>query len=205
MIALDVQNAFVNALLAKENLALAQGDLRSLNQIVQVNKARVDAGNLQQVELRRTRLATLQLQTDALQAQMGAACGERKIAIADGTRIPAADFDIIDEPRRNPPPASLDEVERLAFNLRPDLQALRRDQARSQAEIRLQLAQGKVDYMVGVGYLRQQGTADRGNALQVQLHRSATDLQPQRGRDRTRAAGAAADRGARQRSGSRNT
>ena len=80
-----------------------------------------------------------------------------------GRAVPAADFDIIDEPRRDPPPASLEEVERLALDLRPDLQALRYDQARSQAEIRLQLAEGKVDYMVGVGYLRQQGMAGKGN------------------------------------------
>jgi cobalt-zinc-cadmium efflux system outer membrane protein len=168
-LALEAQNAFVDALLAKENLALAQENLLSFNQIVQVNETRVDAGDLAPVELRRTRLATLQLQKDALQAQMRLRIAKERLQLLMGRAVPAADFDIIDEPRRDPPPASLDEVERLAFTLRPDLQALRCDQARSQAEIRLQLAQGKVDYMVGVGYLRQQGTAGKGNMLRFNL------------------------------------
>jgi cobalt-zinc-cadmium efflux system outer membrane protein len=111
----------------------------------------------------------LQLQKDALQAQMKLRVAKERLQLLMGRAVPAADFDIIDEPRRDPPPASLEEVERLAFNLRPDLQALRYDQARSQSEIRLQHAQGKVDYMVGVGYLRQQGTAGKGNALRFNL------------------------------------
>lgn len=165
MLALDVRTVFVDALLAKENLALAQENLRSFNQIVQVNKARVDAGDLAAVELRRAQLATLQLRKDALQAQTNLRASKEKLQLLMGRAVPAADFDIIDEPRHDPPPASLEEVERLAFNLRPDLQSLRRDQARSQAEIRLQLAQAKVDYTVGAGYLRQQGVAGKGNTL----------------------------------------
>jgi cobalt-zinc-cadmium efflux system outer membrane protein len=164
-LALEVRNAFVDALLAKENLALAQANLLSINQIVQVNTARVDAGDLAPVELRRTRLATLQLQKDALQAQMKLRVTKERLQLLMGRAVPAVDFDIIDEPRRDPPPASLDEVERLAFNLRPDLQALRFDHSRSQAEIRLQLARGKVDFLAGVGYLRQHGTAGKGNML----------------------------------------
>jgi cobalt-zinc-cadmium efflux system outer membrane protein len=49
--------------------------------------------------------------------------------------------------------------------LRPDLQALKWDQARSLAEVQLQLVQSKVDYSVGVAYIRQHGLAGRGNAL----------------------------------------
>ena len=42
---------------------------------------------------------------------------------------------------------------------------MRRDAARSQAELRLQLAQGKVDYSLGTEYRRQQGLAGTGNSL----------------------------------------
>jgi cobalt-zinc-cadmium efflux system outer membrane protein len=152
-------------LLAKENLALAQENLRSFNQIVQVNKVRVEVGDLAMVELRRTQLAALQLQNSVLQAQTKLRLAKERLQLLMGRTVPAADFDISDEPRRDPPPASLDEVERLALNLRPDLQALRRDQARSQAEIKLQIAQGKVDYSIGAEYRRQQGFAGRGNSL----------------------------------------
>jgi cobalt-zinc-cadmium efflux system outer membrane protein len=164
-LALEVQSAFVDTLLAKENLALAQENLKSFNQIVQVNKVRVEVGDLAMVELRRTQLAALQLQNGVLQAQTKLRLAKERLQLLMGRAVPDTDFDVIDEPRRDPPPASLDEVERLALDLRPDLQALRYDQARSQAEIRLQLAQGKVDYSIGAEYRRQQGFAGRGNSL----------------------------------------
>lgn len=164
-LALDVRNAFVDALLAKENLALAQANLQSFDQIAQVNKPRVDAGTPAPVELGRIQLAALQLRRAALQAQTKLRVAKERLQLLMGRAVPAADFEIIDEPRSDPPAASLEEVERLAFGLRPDLQALRWDQARSLAEMRLQFAQGKVDYTVGVEYLRQQGIAGRGNML----------------------------------------
>ncbi len=45
------------------------------------------------------------------------------------------------------------------------LLAFRRDQIRSQAELRLQLAQGKVDYTIGSEYRRQQGASAFGNTV----------------------------------------
>jgi cobalt-zinc-cadmium efflux system outer membrane protein len=45
--------------------------------------------------------------------------------------------------------------------------ALQRDFARSQAELRLQMAQGKVDYTLGTEYRRQQGLAGTGNSLGI--------------------------------------
>jgi cobalt-zinc-cadmium efflux system outer membrane protein len=44
---------------------------------------------------------------------------------------------------------------------------LRQSQARSQADIRLQLAQGRIDYTTGVEYRRQQGINGMGNSLGV--------------------------------------
>jgi cobalt-zinc-cadmium efflux system outer membrane protein len=48
---------------------------------------------------------------------------------------------------------------------RPDLNALQLTQARSQSELRLQIAQGKVDYTLGMEYRRQQGVNGTGNML----------------------------------------
>src|SRR5206468_7353419 len=59
----------------------------------------------------------------------------------------------------------LASLQQLARTTRPDLQALRREQARTQADLRLQIAQGKVDYTLGAEYRRQQGVNGRGNLL----------------------------------------
>lgn len=59
------------------------------------------------------------------------------------------------------------ELVRTALESRPDLRGVQRDQARSLADLRLQVAQGKIDYTVGTEYRRQQGLAGRGNSLGV--------------------------------------
>jgi cobalt-zinc-cadmium efflux system outer membrane protein len=56
-------------------------------------------------------------------------------------------------------------VQQLAREQRPDLKALRADLVRSRAEVRLQLAQGKVDYTVGTEYRRQQGVNGKSNSV----------------------------------------
>ena len=67
------------------------------------------------------------------------------------------------ELRRDTSIVKAEDMRQLAFQQRPDLQALRRDQARSTADLRLQLAQGTVDYTVGLEYQRQQGNVRDGN------------------------------------------
>jgi len=89
-----------------------------------------------------------------LQALLGRRPGQGIIDIADPMKIalPAQTPDLI-------------RVQADALTLRPDLQAVRFDQARSQAELRLQIAQSKVDYSVGMEYRRQQGVNGTGNSV----------------------------------------
>jgi outer membrane protein, heavy metal efflux system len=52
------------------------------------------------------------------------------------------------ELRRDPDPVDLTIIRQRALEARPDLRALKADQARTAADVRLQIAQGKVDYTV---------------------------------------------------------
>ena len=67
---LDVQNAYVEALLAKDNLTLAQENLKSFGDIVDVNRRRVKSGDLAEVELFRTELAQLQFESAVRQSTL---------------------------------------------------------------------------------------------------------------------------------------
>jgi cobalt-zinc-cadmium efflux system outer membrane protein len=73
-------------------------------------------------------------------------------------------LDIVGDLRREPTPPNQEALLEQAHQMRPDLIALVRDQARSQAEIRNQLALGKVDYTIGTEYRRQEKTA-RANTV----------------------------------------
>ncbi len=164
---LDVQTAFVDLQLAKANLALAEESFKALTEIVNVNAIRVKSGDLADVELVRSRIAALQFRNQVKQAELGVRTQKNRLQFLLGSTQPRADFDIAGDFRGEKDLINPLEVRARAEQLRPDLQALRREQARSQAELRLQLAQGKVDYVIGTEYRRQQGLAGMGNSLGI--------------------------------------
>jgi cobalt-zinc-cadmium efflux system outer membrane protein len=164
-LALDVQNAFVEVLLTKETLALAEQNLESFHKIVEVSKERVRVGDLAQVELVRTQLAELQFNNAVIQAQSRLRIAKQRLQLLMGRATPSELFDVAGDMRREPLPFTFDELWRQALARRPDYQAMLRDQARSVAELRSQIAQGKVDYTIGTEFRRQQGIAGTGNSL----------------------------------------
>jgi len=70
--------------------------------------------------------------------------------------------------RRDAEPVQMARVRERAIEFRPDLQALLKEQARSQSDIRLQIAQGKIDYTVSTLYHHQYGYSN-GRAFGLQL------------------------------------
>ena len=152
---LDVDSAFVDVLQAKDNLALARENLQAFRGIVDVNTTRVRAGDLAKVELVRTQVAALQFQSAVRQAESKLKIAGNRLQTLMGRRVPSPTFDLVGELRRDSDPVVLETVATQALQLRPDLAALRKDQARSLAEVRSQLAQGKVDFTVGTEFHRQ--------------------------------------------------
>jgi cobalt-zinc-cadmium efflux system outer membrane protein len=74
-------------------------------------------------------------------------------------------FEAVGDMRRDALPPELSPLLSRALAKRPDLLALRAEQARTLADLKLQIAQGKIEYTVGIEYRRQQGLAGRGNSL----------------------------------------
>jgi cobalt-zinc-cadmium efflux system outer membrane protein len=161
----DAQSAFLDVLLAKENLQLAESNLKALQEIVKVNDTRVKSGDLAQVELSRSRVAALQFQAAVQQARIRLTEAKNRLQLLIGRTTLAPDFDVVGQFRRDIPSLTFEQLSERAITRRPDLEAIRAAQARSQADLRLQIAQGKVDYSIGSEYRRQQGIAGTGNSL----------------------------------------
>ena len=142
---LDVQSACVDLVAAKQSLALARESLDAFNSLVQINTDRVRTGDLAPVELSRSRLAALQFQNDVRQQQAKLAVAQGRLRTLLG-RVDGGPIDIAGELRRDAAQIDREAIQRVAIAQRPDLEALRRDQARSTADVRLQEAQGKVDF-----------------------------------------------------------
>jgi cobalt-zinc-cadmium efflux system outer membrane protein len=164
---LDVTLACIDVMAAKARLDLANDNLKSLEGVVQLNETRLKGGAIPPVELTRSRVAMLQFRSSVktaelalttarirLQTLLGRASGQTPVDVSDPLKIPI--------PSAAP---ALDQIQARAIVVRPDLQAARLDQARSRADLRLQLAQGKVDYTMGGEYRRQQGVNGTGNSL----------------------------------------
>jgi outer membrane protein, heavy metal efflux system len=151
----DVQSAFVDVLQAKADLALAVENLKTFEEIVRVNASRVKSGDLAEVELIRSQVAQLQFENTVRQAELRLQTARARLQLLIGRRRGDRLVDATGEMRRDAMALSLEALRERAFAQRPDVLARRQDQARSQAELRLQLAQGKIDYTVGAAASRQ--------------------------------------------------
>jgi len=162
---LEVQSAFVEALLARHRVELARQNLEALNRIVEVNQVRWRAGDVAEVELIRSRVAALQQANALRRAELDLRTVLIRLQTLMGRARPAPDFDVLGELRRETRVAPLEEWLKIALENRPDLLALRRAVQRSAAELQLELARAKPDLTLGSEYRRQQGLAGTGNML----------------------------------------
>lgn len=167
-VTLDVQSAFVGVLLARDNLALARENLDTFNQIVEVNAARVQAGDLAEVELVRSRVAALQYANSLHRAELALRTAVTRLRALIGRNASSPAFEAAGDLRRPLVVPGLEELRSIAMDSRPDLRALRMDHERAEAEVRLQMAQAKPDYTLGTEYRRQQVNAS-SNSVTVSV------------------------------------
>jgi outer membrane protein, heavy metal efflux system len=163
---LDIQNACVDVLLAKQSAALARDSLEALDNVVELNQRRVRDGDLAEVELLRTQLAQLQFETTVRQTELRLKTARTRLHVLLGRQPAARLADVADSEIARPQIDRATALDR-ALRQRPDLLAARSDQARSQADVRLQIALGKIDYSLGAEYRRQDGLAGRGNSIGI--------------------------------------
>ncbi len=162
-----VQSAFVDILQAKERLLLARENLRSLEGVVTINEARLKNGDLAQVELERSRLAAHQYRTSVQQAELQLDQAKLQLQQLMGRKEGTAAFDVTGELRRDTLSSGREEIARMALEKRPDYLSGQQSQAASRADLRLQLANGKVDFVVGTEYTFQRAWGISGSSMGV--------------------------------------
>ena len=162
---LDVQNAFVDVLLAKETLALAESNQKTLEGVVEANRQRAQPGEQSAADLLRARLAAMQFRNDAANAASRLHSARHRLELVMGRSAFVHLFDVKGPMRRDQEHVEIQPLRARAQELRPDILSVMRDQARSAADLKLQLAQGKIDYTVGTQFHRQQSPTGTGNSL----------------------------------------
>ena len=164
---IDVLVASIDVLEAKAKLALARENLETLQQLVDLNQRRLTSGAIAPLEATRSRVAMLQYRSNVRTAELALTQARLRLLPLVGAKPGDSPVDIDDVLMAHPPesPPALSDLQAMARTKRPDVMAARAEQARSQADLRLQIGQSKIDYSVGTEYRRQQGIAGKGNML----------------------------------------
>ena len=148
----QAEQAFVNALLAKSALGLAQQDLQNFSNVVEVNRQRVAAGDLAEGEFYKISLQKLQFQQDVSAAQVALVQAKASLRQLIGYESVADNFEVAGDLAYAKYTLNLDELKKLALENRPDVIAaaagvrLAQDTVALQKSIRTRDVSGDVDY-----------------------------------------------------------
>lgn len=140
-----VATQFINVELAESTLALAQQDLQSFQQTLDIAQARYNAGEIGQGDLLKIKLQLLQFQTDVSQAQLARVQGLSDLRQLLGYESVNADYDVAGSFEYQPVKSSLEDLQAAALKTRPDLRAAQLSVNAANSQFQLQKSIGKRD------------------------------------------------------------
>ncbi|MBZ5675358.1 MAG: TolC family protein [Acidobacteriia bacterium] len=148
----QVASDFINAQLANSMVDLAQQNLKSFQDTVDVAQNQYRAGGISENDFQKIKLQLLQFETDLQTAQL-----TRAQALADlrqqlGYEAVPADFDISGTFEYQPLMVSLDQLQAKALENRPDLRAALQSITAAKSQLELAKANGKQDLGVTGNY-----------------------------------------------------
>jgi cobalt-zinc-cadmium efflux system outer membrane protein len=141
----QVASQFFSVQLAESTLDLAEQDLKSFQNTVDISDARYKAGDISEGDFLKIHLQLLQFQQDVAQARLArvqALVGLRQLL---GYESVAADFDVAGAFEYQPVKLKLEDLQAKALAERPDLRAARQGVTAANSLYQLARANGKVD------------------------------------------------------------
>jgi cobalt-zinc-cadmium efflux system outer membrane protein len=148
----QVAALFINAQLADSTLELAQRDLRSFQQTVDVSEIRLKDGGLSENDYLKIKLQLLQFQTDVQQALLNKAQALSDLRQQLGYDSVPANYDVAGDFEYRPQAFLLDELQAKALQNRPDLRAAVLGINAATSQYNLAKANGKQDPTISANY-----------------------------------------------------
>ena len=119
----QVVQAFINVLLAKSVLVLAKDDLANFSQEVDLNHARLVAGDLAEGDYLKLSIQKLQFEQDVSAAVLGLVQARATLRQLLGYQSVTEDFDVKGTLEHTKPSVTLEDLQKKALDSRPDLLA----------------------------------------------------------------------------------
>ena len=136
---------YINALLAKSNVELAQQDLASFQNTVNIGQEQYRAGAISEGDLLKIKLQMLQFQTDLASAQVNLAQSMASLRQLLGYESVPANYELADELKYEPVTLGVEDLQARALQTRPDLRAAQQSVTASKSQYELARANGKRD------------------------------------------------------------
>ncbi len=153
-VVLQVKSAFAAALIAREQLALAEANLKTLDDTERIQRIRAEKGDISELELLRIQVQRFTFARDAADARQALAAARIALRTAAGSVNIAEDFEVAGDIDFKE--VSLDRalLVRRALDNRPDLRAADADRERARADHRLARANAWWDITPQLEYQR---------------------------------------------------
>ena len=148
----NVATDFVNVQLAESTIDLAQQDLKSFRQTVDVSELSYKKGAISEDDFLKIKLQLLQFETDLQQAELAKVQGLSDLRQLLGYESVSADYDVADSFDYIPVKGNVEDFQLKAMQNRPDLRAAVQGVTAAKSQYDLQKAIGKVDVTVQGNY-----------------------------------------------------
>jgi cobalt-zinc-cadmium efflux system outer membrane protein len=148
----QVAQVFTNAQLAESTLELAQQDLKSFQNTVDISKERYRAGDISEDDFLKIKLQLLQFQSDAAQSQLARVQALSDLRQLLGRESVPLDYDIASPFDYVPLNAKKEDLEMKALATRPDLRAAQQGVTAANSQFALAKADGKRDVTAQINY-----------------------------------------------------
>jgi cobalt-zinc-cadmium efflux system outer membrane protein len=148
----QVATLFVNVQLAESTIDLAQQDLKSFQQTVDIGEFQFKAGGISENDYLMIEVQLLQFQTDLESAQLARAQGLSDLRQLLGYESVSADYDVVDAFDYLPMKGNLEDLQMQALQNRPDLRAAVQGVTVANSAYVLAKADGKQDVTVTGNY-----------------------------------------------------
>jgi cobalt-zinc-cadmium efflux system outer membrane protein len=151
-IAFQVGSLFVNAQLAQSTFDLAQQDLKSFQQTVEIGAVQFKDGTMSENDYLKIRLQLVQFETDVQQAMLNKAQALSDLRQQLGYESVPAEYDVVGEFEYRPLVVTLEELQAKALQNRPDLRAAVLGVTAANSQYALAKANGKQDPTISTNY-----------------------------------------------------
>jgi len=141
-----VRTAFIQVLQAKAFRTLARDNLMNYDQVLSISRDRFQAGDISQIDLDRLELQRVTYESDVQTAEVNLRTAKiQLLQFLNDQSTPVDQFDVSGPFDFMAPAQTVDEVRRLAIDVRPDLRAAMRAVNKAQVDHRLAIANGSAD------------------------------------------------------------